>query len=712
MVYLILLIMLFFVFYIIFSRRTPQKNTAFKNNADPRLQFHAKNTSIQLFRHTIKNSLFYTCTAYSELPFAVNTGITPVFDALPSDSLGYYPNYSILNKVQQGFYIKWLADGKPFIADLGYAYLYYYGLEYRALIEKQDLKDVLFEVIDLVNKFKQLKYAYSLIPYLILSIKNFSAEEKSILVKFLLANKQRYAHNSACHAIMKNLSPAEQSHIKFSLPQVLDTVLYSKLNERKKELLAYYLDCLQEQLNDTELYAAKKRTCRYDIAMKLHNSRYAANYIIEYDGAAPGIKLRNMLKQAVKTLSETKQSIKKFDNSDGALSEIEKLVCLPAPLRKKINPKTANIHFEDKTISSIETIAEKLGFKPEDKITLQQSCFIADACEALGYDIEPSASLTKKSYKKDTEVIVYKSPYTGQELSQNYPAAALFTDLGLKIALEDNEVLPSELSALDTYIQKEFNLSPAEHCRLQQREALSIHTGQTGSADAIKKLIKTLTESGRKTIAKFIISIAKADGIIKHDELKSLQKCFKQLGLSEEDLNSSLSELADNTAENIIIEKVSHQKEKGTRAPARPDYTVPIELKIDPKRLEAIKINTSEIHTVLEEIFTEEQKEQKDQSEPLAEAEENMTESMAQEENNGAETENLLPDIITRILEKESWSREELLNIIQNTGKMLASTIDEINAWSEEKYGDFLIEEEDSLYLVNEDVAELIKNGE
>ena len=81
MVYLILLIMLFFVFYIIFSRRTPQKNTAFKNNADPRLQFHAKNTSIQLFGHTIKNSLFYTCTAYSELPFAVNTGITPVFDA-------------------------------------------------------------------------------------------------------------------------------------------------------------------------------------------------------------------------------------------------------------------------------------------------------------------------------------------------------------------------------------------------------------------------------------------------------------------------------------------------------------------------------------------------------------------------------------------------------------------------------------------------------
>lgn len=704
MVYLILLIMLVFVFYIIFSRRTPKKNVTFKNNVNPSLQFHAKNTSVQLFGHTITGSLFYTCNTYSELPFAIDTSITPVFGAVPADSLGYCPNYNILNKEQQGFYIKWLAEGKPFVDDLGYAYLYYYGLEYRALVEKQDLKDVLFEAIDLANKFKQLKYAYTLIPYLILSIKNFSADETSIIVQFLQKNKQKYAHNSACHAIMKKFSPAEPYHLKFTLPQVLDKILYSKLTERKKELLAYYLNKIQEQLDSKELYAPRLRTCRYNMAMPGVRTNQSADYFIEYKALAPGKKLQSMLENACKTISAMK-TIKKFNTSGRALSDDEKFACLPDALKKTIKQKPVNVDFGDKTISAIENIAEKLGFKLEEKIPLQTSCLIVTACEASGYEIEPNAALTKKSYKKGTEVIVYKRKYAEQALSAHYPDAALFTDLGMKIALEDGEVLPVEISSLNAYIQKEFALSAAEQYRLLQQEALTLHTKQISSADTIKKLIKRSTESGRKTIAQFIIAIAKADGIIKHEEYKSLQKIFKQLGFTEEELNTNLSELAAGT-ENIIIEKENTAKGKGAKAPASPDYTAPVELKIDPERLKAIKINTSEIHTVLEEIFTEEQKD-----EPLAEPEESMAESIPEEEN-AAETENNIQDIIARIIEKESWTRDELLNIIQNKGIMLASIIDEINAWAEEKYGDFLIEEEGKTYLVNEDVAELIKNGE
>lgn len=703
MVYLILLIMLFFVFKIIFSRHTPE-NTARSNTFIRQLQFYGKNTSIQLFGHTIKNSLFYTCNTYSELPFAIDTSVIPTFDTVPADSLGYYPDYNILKKTQQGFYIQWLADGKPFTGDLGYAYIYYYGLEYRALIEKQDLKDVLFETIDLVSTFKQLKYAYNFIPYLILSIQNFSTDEKNLLVQFLQDNAQRYTQNPAYPAIMKNLSPADPIAAKFSLPQILDTELYSKLNDRKKELLAYYFEKIQEQSADTELYETKKRTYRYDIAMKLHNSNHFAQYFAEYDALMPSKKVQNMLARACKTLTEIKQPIIKFDNSDGALSEIEKLTSLPPVLRKKLKQKTDTVLSEDKTISTIESIAEKLGFQTEDKITLQQSCFIAEACEALGYDIEPSAALTRKSYKKDSAVIVYKSPYTGQELSQNYALAALFTDLGLKIVLEDSEVLPSELSALDTYIQKEFNVSPAEHYRLQQHETLILHTKQISGTDTIKKLIKVLTDSSRKNIAKFILSIAKADGIIKYDELKSLQKLFKQLGFSEQDLNASLAELVQNSAE-IVIEKESTKK--GSAKSPVTDYTKPVALKIDPKKLAEIQINTSEIHTVLEEIFAEDQN-----AGLLAEQEKSMTlkESVTKEENNEAETGNPLQDTIDHIIKKESWTREELLKTIQNTGKMLASAIDEINAWSEENYGDFLIEEEDRTYSVNEDVAALIKN--
>ena len=40
---------------------------------------------------------------------------------------------------------------------------------------------------------------------------------------------------------------------------------------------------------------------------------------------------------------------------------------------------------------------------------------------------------------------------------------------------------------------------------------------------------------------------------------------------------------------------------------------------------------------------------------------------------------------------------------------MLSSTIDEINEWSNEEFGDFLVEEDDDVYLVNKDVVSLIK---
>lgn len=695
MVYLILLIMLLFIFKIIFSRRTPKK-IAYKNTVAPKLQFHTKNDSLELFGHTITNSLFYTCNTYSDLPFAVDTSAVPAFGTEPADSLGYCPNYNILNKAQQGFYIQWLSEGKPFTDDLGYAYIYYYGLEYRALIEKQDLKDVLFEVIDLVTTFKQLKYAYPFIPYLMLSIHNFSAEETNILVKFFKANKQKYTHNPAYPAIMKKLSPTGDYAVKFSLPQVLDKKLYSKLKDRKKELLAYYFENAQEQFDAAKLYAAKLRTYRYDMAVKLHGSKYTAQHFAEYDALAPSPKMQTMLESACKILSEIK-TIKKFDNSDGALSEIEKLTYLPVQLRKKIKPALP-IDFEDKTITDIETLTGKLGLKLGEKLTLQQSYFIVNACEVLGYEIEPNAAVTRKSYKKDSEVIVYKSKYPQATLSQNYRAALLFTDLGLKIAPEDNEILPVEISSLNTYIQKEFALTPAEQYRLQQHEVLTLHTKNVGSTNTIKKLINMSADTGRKAIAKFILSIAKADGIIKNEEFKALQKLFKQLGFSEADFNASLTELTRNAAKSIIIEKETPKKGKADKASA-PDYTAPVELKIDSERLQEIKINTSEIHNVLEEIFTEEQKEHEEQAE-------------AAPKESTAEPENQLQDIINALIEKDSWKREELLKIIQNTGKMLASIIDDVNACTEENYGDFLIEEDNGIYLVNADVAMLIKNEE
>ncbi len=278
--------------------------------------------------------------------------------------------------------------------------------------------------------------------------------------------------------------------------------------------------------------------------------------------------------------------------------------------------------------------------------------------------------------------------------------ALLFTDIGYQIALEDNELLQIEIAYIENYIKKEFDLSSYERYRLQMHGELLVHTKEINTNETIKKLIKMLDDNGKETIAKYIISVAMADGIVKDSELKILQKIFKQLEFSQDYLDSTLSELINGADNVVLVEKGTSTKKKGSKIPANLETEEKIELKLDTKKLEKIKINTSEIQNLLQEIFAEEKAEVL-KSEPV--------ENISREDEYNTEIVSDLQCLVNIIIKKENWTRNELLNVIQNKGMMLSSTIDKINEWSEEEYGDFLVEENDDVYIVNQDVVNLIK---
>ncbi|MBQ8459374.1 TerB N-terminal domain-containing protein [bacterium] len=680
-----------------YSTPTYSSYNSYYRSSTPKLKFHSKTDTVNLFGYSITNSLFYTCDSKSDMPFAINTKSTPSFGITPSEGLNYWPNYNQISKTQQGYFIKWLADGKPFVEELGYAYIYYYGLEYRALVEKQDQKKVLFEIIDLVNKFKRLRYGYDLIAYLVLSIKNFSFDEIDKILEFFKNNEQEYMYNPAYNSIIKNLTPNGQYQVKFSPYQFLNNNEYNNLSDRKNELLSYYFSKIIEELDENEIYTTKLQNYSYYMAM----GYYRTTNSVAYNAIIPATKLKRSWNQARKIIKdEIKQTVKKFDSSAEPLTEIEKLAYLPSKLRSNINYSFNIFDFEEKAISDVGTIAEKLGFKIQDKATLRQSTLIADACEALGYEIEPNVNIDKKPYKKDILVSIYKSQYPKKLSPIDYQIASLFTDIGYQIALEDNELLQVEIAYIENYIKKEFNLSPSERYRLQMRGELLVHTKEINTSETIKKLIKMLDDSGKETIAKYIISVAMADGVVKDSELRILQKIFKQLDFSEDYLNLTLNELINNADDVVVVEKGTTTKKKGSKIPTNIETEEKIELKLDTEKLEKIKINTSEIQNVLQEIFADEQAEVL-KSEP--------PETVSAENEDKVEIENGLQGIINIIIEKENWTRNELLNIIQNKGVMLSSAIDEINEWSEEEYGDFLVEEDDDVYIVNEEVVNLIK---
>ena len=72
----------------------------------------------------------------------------------PRGSLGYYPQYAAISPGQRANYIRWLASGRTAsLDDIGYAFLYFYGLERRLLVEQEDLSPIVKEVVRLLETY-------------------------------------------------------------------------------------------------------------------------------------------------------------------------------------------------------------------------------------------------------------------------------------------------------------------------------------------------------------------------------------------------------------------------------------------------------------------------------------------------------------------------------------------------------------------------------
>lgn len=671
------------------------------SNSKPKLIFYSKGMTVNLFGYELTSPLIYVSDSKSTyLAFLISTKDTLNFTGTDSRELGYWPNYSNLNSIQKGKFIKWLATGKndPNI-DLGYVYIYYYGLEYRALVEKQDIKIILFEIIDLVSKYDRLRYGFDLIAYLILK-NDFNDEEKAKILQFIENNSQHYLYNECTNAIIKKLSPNNfEEKLKFSSYQFMTGNDSYALSDRKTELLNFYFNEMVKNIPVLEQYTTRQQRYSYYIAMGYgyHNDNQ-----VSYECMIPSSKVKQIWNKGRKSLKTLKYMIKKFDNSGNELTDIEKYIYLPENIRKDITALNGIVQLEDGSIKTISELIKSFNLLVSENITQRQSEFIAEACEAFGYCIEPDARHIQKAYKKDSKVIIFEKKFKTIDVNlQTYTVPSILLDLGFKIALEDEELLEVETEYIMNFIFGKFPLNQVERQRLQYRAKLIKETTETGTTDLIKKLLEKSTSDNLDMICKFLVSVAAADGIIKSKEFSLLKKCFSQLGLAEEYLNNLLSELSISD-DPIIVQKASEPKKKGSKIP-RPDIEPKEEIKfvLNKEKVSNILIDTSQVQKTLNEIFTDE----------IAQypQEENVGEIDAEIE---CKLEPTYFNILKILVEKQQWSNRELMTLVQNVGLMLNSTIDKINEWSDEEYGDFLIEEDDNVYLINQEILAIMNKGE
>lgn len=691
---------------------------------------------IQIKNYVIPNPLIYLSKNSIENCEAsciqLNLPIGNPVDELKG-SLGYWPKYLSINPDQRATYLDWLSKGRSQeISDIGYVFLFFYGLEYRALIEKEDIPVIIKEVNDLLKKFPD---SGSLNTYLTSFLAYVAAQQISNITDENFSQFFSNLSNLTYDQVLVLLA----WYIKQNKPITWE-IAYSLAKmtpETPKSVIIKKLPREFKQLFET------KFKLNYPNGMEIEPS--VRNYKFEYRPASPSLlpyyqnylknkriesveisnplgkksQFKNIFSIWTETIEELKPASRKVSNETQNLSA-KAYEALPASLKQDIDhpekTKWNQVITEYNTeengiIIPIYALATLINMEKRDRLTPTQSKLLFSIAQDVGYIIIPDPRITGKPFLWDELITVYPLPDKKNSTSELYPSIAFILELGMSIALADKTISQEEMEHLDRFIFGSFKLSPLDIECLKQYQQILIQTPP--SLERLGTRLKEhLTDNNKLIVAEYLRDMAMADGILHSNEYKALNKIYKSMGLKKDNIQVLFpSELTSYPSEQPIqiIQSSSTRIGEVIKVPTSVEPTFIlnrdlIEKKISDSNLikEIIsEMNEKEIAEISENIVEPlivSDKTISSKPNPLVIQEKSSKESLI-----GLHSKYAV--FLKEILLKNEFSKPQLQKISQNYGFMLGGAIEDINTWSEEKYGDILFYEiEDTVISINSDV--------
>lgn len=668
------------------------------------LEWFGSGTTLQVGKFHLADPFVYSSEDSSKVDEAscINRSL-PVGSVVIEQhgALGYWPSYDRITPDQRANYLKWLQSGKTEqLDDVGYAFLYFYGLERRSLLDKQDQAFVLDELVRLTGIYKSsgsfISYSASLAAFLCAepSMRSALSKHEQDLMKL-----SRISRNSDLLAVILSASYEDKRPLSTFLAQLIaamdPTMGRSVVPQRFPEEFA-------------QLFEAKYHLRHHDgIELKISkrqrviDHRFASGTLgREFGESAVQTRIADVLgipsqfKDLVELYNLCVEELKPLSRKVGAghaVDSREAFAALPEELRVDTeHPDTskwkalaeANQQDEGFALVEVGKLAELLEIEKREKLTLKQSREVAETAQHVGYVIEPDGRILNTSYEWDTLAALFRDDDTLERTTEpRFVAACLVLQLGLWVAASDGKADEEELKILSSFIEEIFALAPHESKRLEIHKKVLL-VRPLDQLRLGKRLQEYLTLAQRVRLGELLVAVAMASHGIDEGEWRALRKAFRALDLTPGHLDFIIESLVPK-GEDLATVRPAMPGEPGERIPARTTATVTPVVKLSAKRLREILDNTREVTAILAGVFADDDS----HSTPAPSI------SSPTIENNYPGLQVRYHSVLTELLTRQEWTHKEFDDIIERHSMMRLDIIEKLNSWSDEALGDFLIEE-------------------
>ncbi|ODM47358.1 hypothetical protein A9320_23125 [Ruegeria sp. PBVC088] len=620
------------------------------------------------------------------------------------DVTSSWPPYSSISSRIRATYLDWLASGRSDSSyNFGYLILYFYGLERRFFVDqsKENAKEIFDEVKRLKLLYPENRLVQRFLGEFLDVATLVDADLNTIEPMFeRIGWELPFALK---YAIGARIDKGENLTADWLLSWFIchpETSLRTPAMRCRAEFIALFRLRFEQRFPDGLKVSKPKKvlTASYRAA----SCEFEATFNPTVDGKpVPDISgLRKPVEIAQELADEVMNDLDKLSrflgrNPDGRGS-VEAHALLPSDLwdafpseeMERLKSWASDI-VDRGGLVPLEEVIGRLEGETNEKIGKRQMTGAADALARLGFGLAPDPRFALRSPKAEEPVVLFSlgEPIDRlEEVSDSYRSALIELALGSFVAHADGRIAEPERRALEDQVSAAA-LSDQERRRL--RANLEWFLAVPPDMALLRRKLKEVGQDNQAAMRAALVGAAHADGIIHSDEVASIEKIYKALGLDPALAYSDLH--AGEVADGPRTVRASQPGRPGEAIPELEKASGP---KLDASRIAAIRSDTERVSSVLGQIFDVEE-EERGASGPAS-----QSQLAGLDPKHGA--------IVLELITREHWSDTEFETICASHGLMASGALEVVNEWAFETYDEALLDEYDG-YDVSPEIAEAVK---